>query len=189
MSFSSPSSDFVLLATSSASSSASVSFDGYFSSTYKNYKILISNYYPATVGSTLNVRYRRSNADITTGNYGYINNIGNVWTGNPTGGGVTSYGNEGQTSSPLDGWVYALNQSSPYTVNAELTLHDPLGTDNYKWINAIINHGRRTSGDVYIVAGTSHNFLYDATTALSGISFFASSGNMTRGNFKLYGIK
>ena len=38
------SSDFVLLATTDVTSStASVSFDGYFSSTYKNYVILIFN--------------------------------------------------------------------------------------------------------------------------------------------------
>ncbi len=40
--FGTVSSDFVLLATTDASSSSSVSFDGYFSATYKNYKIIIS---------------------------------------------------------------------------------------------------------------------------------------------------
>jgi hypothetical protein len=42
------SSDYVLLATATASSSATVSFDGYFSSTYKNYQLIISNALPAT---------------------------------------------------------------------------------------------------------------------------------------------
>jgi hypothetical protein len=36
------SSDFVLLASTDASSSASVSFDGYFSATYKNYKVIFT---------------------------------------------------------------------------------------------------------------------------------------------------
>jgi hypothetical protein len=68
------SSDYVLLATTDiTSSTASVSFDGYFSSTYKNYKIIASHVTGSGTGISTGVyfttRFRRSNADISTSNY------------------------------------------------------------------------------------------------------------------------
>ena len=66
------SSDYVLLATSTASTSASVSFDGYFSSTYKNYVFMYSGV-RGDADSYLRIRYRKSNADVTASNYNYIN--------------------------------------------------------------------------------------------------------------------
>jgi hypothetical protein len=40
--------DYVLLASTDASSAASVSFEGYCTSTYKNYMVLVANAIPAT---------------------------------------------------------------------------------------------------------------------------------------------
>jgi hypothetical protein len=68
--FAAVSSDYVLLATTDiTSSTASVSFDGYFSSTYKNYIAYYTNVVPVTDRQTLYIRFRRSNADVTTSNY------------------------------------------------------------------------------------------------------------------------
>ena len=69
--FASSSSDFVKLATGTISSStASISFDGYFTSDYNIYKFFWYDCRTATNnGSRFALRYRRSNADVTASNY------------------------------------------------------------------------------------------------------------------------
>ena len=55
-----------LLATTTVSSAvSSVSFDGYFSSTYKNYKIIYNNAMPVSDNIEFRLRVRQSNADKT----------------------------------------------------------------------------------------------------------------------------
>ena len=59
------SSDYVLLSTVTASNQASVSFDGLFSATYRDYVYTISNMIPATDAEHMDFRVRKSNADIS----------------------------------------------------------------------------------------------------------------------------
>jgi hypothetical protein len=69
-----------------------------------------------------------------------------------------------------------------------ITLNDPLSTNTKhtfflkqidSWDNTNL-HFRQTD-----LTG----FLTDNNNALSGLSFYFGSGNIARGNFKLYGIK
>ena len=62
-------SDFVKLASQTTASASSISFDGYFSSTYDNYIIYVNTYNNATSNQYPQVRFRRSNADVTASNY------------------------------------------------------------------------------------------------------------------------
>jgi hypothetical protein len=183
LSFSSPSSDFVLLATTDASSSASVSFDGYFSSTYKNYKIIISNLVPANNNNTIGIRFRRSNADVTSSYNSVILFTNSV----DTSGGITASGIASTTTYIIGSVFTSVSNETTYNSSGVIDLFDPLGTNNYK--NVILTNCSKLSGGNwwYIVNGTGT--LTDATTALSGITFYMTSGNITRGNFKLYGIK
>jgi len=178
------SSDYVLLATTDASASASVSFDGYFSSTYKNYKVIFSNLIAGTSGSTnLQVRYRRSNADVTASNYVYAGSGAYVYSG-PTGdlASVRGYND----SKFLISQPENVSTSASYGgTNGELTLFNPLSTASYKYFNA--NTGILTT--VIYYTNYSTGTLQDSTAALSGITFYMSSGNITSGTFKLYGLK
>jgi hypothetical protein len=174
------SSDFVLLATTDASSSSSVSFDGYYSATYKNYKIIASNIRPVATGGTgLNVRFRRSNADITTSNY-YMSAIR---SSSSSGGSAASSNDNWQTNH--GDMVNGINGTDGNT-NFDLNIYDPLST-NYHWINFFANEINNANDNLY----TTHSMvtLRDSTAALSGITFFMDSGNISVGNFKLYGIK
>ena len=181
MSFSSPSSDFVLLATTDASSSASVSFDGYFSSTYKNYKIIGSNITLNTGTNNISVRFRRSNADITASNYYHVAVRYYILDG-----GLTAVGGSGNSSSLLIN--ENTSSASGYNSSFTLDLYDALGTNNFK--NATFQTIAFDSG-----ADNRHHFesgglgLTDSTSALSGITFLPSANSILRGNFKLYGIK
>jgi len=62
------SSDFVKLASGSFSSN-SLSFDGYFTSAYSHYKIIITDLIPSTNNPNISMRYRISDADVTTSDY------------------------------------------------------------------------------------------------------------------------
>jgi hypothetical protein len=184
-SFATVSSDYVLLATTDVTSStASVSFDGYYSSTYKNYKVIISNYSPVSVSAT-RFRFRRSNADVTTTNY--------------TGHAVRGYWREGagsgadsanQTWAGTQNYGFISNESlsgtSSQALYSEITIFDPLSTGYKKHIS----HQTVLYTDAgYAIVYNGICFHNENNNAMSGITFFPSTGNIINGNFKLYGIK
>ena len=179
------SSDYVLLATTNASSSASVSFDGYFSSTYKNYMVLVANAIPASDDVSFRLRLRRSNADVTTSDYNSTKFA--YWYGASTSG----TNNSGGWDADHVNLVYAgvRNTTSYGGANCIIYIMNPLGTASYK---AIVGTNTLYHNNSTILTIDRNDFtamLDDATTALSGISFFMNSGNITSGSFKLYGIK
>ena len=187
LSFSSPSSDFVLLATTDASSSSSVSFDGYFSSTYKNYQLIISDLLPVS-STVLRCRFRRSNADVTASNYtkagyqSYITSGGNALSN------TTFYNYDGIDMSRNSIRV----ASSAQGYFAFITIFNPLNTSSYKRILCSQSYSSDDAGGTGGSGFFNEQFsstLQDSTSALSGISFFMGTGNISSGNFKLYGIK
>jgi len=183
LSFAAISADYVLLATTDASAQASVSFDGYFSSTYKNYQIIISNSYPASNNAVLYARYRRSNADVTASNY--INGMAYAEQQN----GSNSVAVEGNWNANFirfakDG---TSNTATNGGFNAFINIHNPLSTNSYKYIT--YNFALLNAAPTIFFSGSAGVVLTDSTAALSGITFYYSSGNITAGSFKLYGIK
>ena len=178
------SSDYVLLATTDiTSSTASVSFDGYYSSTYKNYKILISNLSPVST-TTIRFRFRKSNADVTAANY-----TGHATRGywrEGAGSGVVSAGQTWAGTQDY-GWFIPETMSGTNSQSAfsEVTIFDPLNTIYKKHIY-YSNIVYTDTGYASVYNGICfHNQNNDA---MSGITFYASSGNIINGNFKLYGI-
>jgi hypothetical protein len=181
--FASASSDYVLLATTTASSSSSISFDGYYSATYKNYYVVFNNVVPATNTANFKIRFRRSNADITASNY------------KGGGGGTDVYSAE--VRATFVGFTWS-NDSCKLTeditnvanrggVQGYVNIFDPLETSTYKRIDGALNYWNNGSG-VFLNVNFGYT-LEDATTALSGITFYFSSGNIASGTFKLYGLK
>jgi len=178
--FATASSDFVKLASTTTASAASISLDGYFSSTYDFYVIYVTNYNNATSSQYPQVRFRRSNADVTTSNY--LFNSGRLMRS--SGGHDLLSAENGYNQSYI-----RLNQDSD---NNTITAHsyviqipNPLDTTVYP---AIIFDGVSTNfgnGDHYRRFGFGRLL---TSGALSGITFFSSSGNIS-GTFKLYGIK
>ena len=184
LSFSSPSSDFVLLATTDASSSATVSFDGYFSSTYKNYQIIISDVYPATANTTLSCRFRRSNADVTASSYSAVGRRTHLASTN------VSDGRYASSASSIDVLTNSSPNSASRTTAINVMIYNPLSTASYKKVSFLVIGASDDGGGTNAVWNVN-NFgqLVDNTNALSGITFYYSSGNIASGNFKLYGIK
>lgn len=182
--FQSVSSDYVLLASTEASSSASVSFDGYFSSTYKNYKLIGSIVIPATNSVNAQIRFRRSNADVTASNYKW------GWSGfnlNSTPD-TSSYVDGNYNTSYIQVATSSISSTTSYGgVTFEATLFNPLNTSSWKTI--MFNTSQYNTNNNNYYAMFQSGMLQDSTAALSGITFYFTSGNIASGNFKLYGIK
>jgi len=127
LSFSSPSADYVLLASTDASSSSSVSFDGYFTSTYKNYQVIFSTI-KKSASTQLSLRVRKSNADQTGSNYRMALSY-SYRSSSVDGSGVHSGWN---TSSALIDQFN--NNGTSARSNGIIDIFDPLNTDGFKSI-------------------------------------------------------
>ena len=173
-----------LLASADADNSATkVSFDGYFSSTYKNYKLIGSNITIASGQSALRVRFRRSNSEVSTSNYYAVGVRYYIVDGS-----ITAVGQTGQSSGLLVNENTA--RTDGYNSSFTLDLYDPLGTNNYKNATFICTGFDTGTNDNRHHFETGALGLTDSTSALSGITIDQAGGvNITRGNFKLYGIK
>ena len=185
MSFNSPSSDFVLLATTTVSSSvASVSLDGYFTSTYDTYVFQFYNFdFDAT--NVFGCRFRSSNSLLSASNYrtarvnspaGFNNDATDL-------GGFTVW-----SASSIRLTTEGIGTSTGNAISqGELIIHKPLDASNYKMATGYINYIRDDAISIQRVQFTA---FYDGTAnALSGITLFTSTGNIIRGTVKLYGIK
>ena len=180
MSFSSVSGDFVKLASTTTSSASSVSFDGYFSSTYDNYIIYVNGYGCATFGSVPYIRFRRSNADVTATNYRWISSRARRSSGSS---GIET-GDSGWDDTKI-GLSQDMSNATVTRHNYIIQIPNPLSTDVYP---SIIFDGHSTNNDnsdYYRRIGFGR---LTSTGALSGITFYQDSGNIA-GTFKLYGIK
>ena len=179
-------SDFVKLGEVNASSSASLAVDGYFTSDYQRYEIHADN----VIGSASKDYYFRvyrggaevsGNEYISTSNYWYTDTTPSVQDGGHNSGSQ-------DTDSPsnyfqLGGDDHLANMPSWFRV----IIHDPLNTTHYKQVEFKTSLSGSTSGHVLMRqhgVGTVRN-----TAALSGFAFYPTSGNITSGTFKIYGIK
>lgn len=170
------SSDFVKLATSTISANTtSVSFDGYFTSDYDTY-IIYGNAVEQDTISRLRIRLRKSNADVTTGNYNSIaygfKSDGNADNISVNGG--TAFDASDDTGS-----------NTNYRTGFQTIIYRPLST--------YYHHIKNTSS-YYGSAGTVQwielsGMLNNSTTALSGITYYPSTGNFDSGTIVLYGVK
>ena len=168
----------VKLAQTAASGASTVSFDGYFSSTYDNYVFFLNGMYHSGAGD-LYVRFRVSNSDVTDSDYafhvgrGHRDASNNYWENN-VGGWNQNYstitGDNVGTSVLLsyDGRVYMFN---------------PLASSKTKAISDLVY---MRSADNAIERPIGHVVL-SSSSAASGITFYPSTGTIT-GTITLYGI-
>ena len=183
--------DYVKLATTTISAStSSVSFDGYFSSTYKNYFIIGSSLRPDG-NPSISMRYRISNADVTGSNY--VSTRNTIRLENSTNAMEEDNQAIKQSYIAIASTLTTTNNtdgnSSKRACNFNLFLHDPLNTSYMKYCFGSSHHTYDNTNDVWYYhthfAGT---YTTDGS-ALSGFTVYASSGNFTEGTISLYGLK
>jgi len=174
-----------LLSTTTCSDTSSVTFDGLFSSIYKNYMVVFSDLVNNGTDINVQVRFRISSSDVTSSNY--------HWTRNNCG--VNSSGSVDQNDGGWNDSKIMLNSgikingsaSEYYKGNGYFYLYNPLGTDNYKFMNGEIT--QHNADDSYHQNISFSGNLHSAVSALTGLSIFPDTANFTTGTIKLYGIR
>ena len=173
-----------LHSTSISSDTSSVSIDGHFTSDYDIYKFIVYDYINATDNQAV---FFRANVG------GSAQSSGIYWSSgqhsNTNGSGASSDGNFGTYSNynqQYFGWVAALNNvGNAGTFAAELTLFNPLQTTKHKDIHYKVSY-QGNNDDLYredvVVKVTT-------TSAVSGLTFIPASGNISKGEFVLLGVK
>jgi hypothetical protein len=164
-----------LLSTVTASNSATVDVETTFSSTYDAYMLVVSGATPATNLVNLLARMKIGGSYITTSTYistgGYTNLGGDTeFTTATSITLVTTWGNDAPSS--CDVVMYIFNPAS--TAFKKLLF--------YQAVSMKIDSSASMVGTR---SGVGSN---NGTGALTGIRFFASSGNISAGQFRLYGI-
>ena len=182
LSFSSVSSDFVLLATTTASSVTTLDINGYFTSTYDVYKLFIYNLYQGSSSTNFNFRVATTGSyTVQTGSDYYGSH---VYARRASDAGTLEHAGEWGGSSMY--CVLGLGTTSSAISNAEITIFNPLSTSVKKKFNI---HSNGIEGDITVSRSLIGSEYWNSTTAVTGLRFFSASGNNITGTFKLYGIK
>lgn len=146
---------------------SAVAFDSVFSSTYRNYKVLLSI---KTVDNNVHLyyRFRDGSGDISSSNYAYKA----LYALNSN----TNNNNNGANSSGTTAAILIAGVAQNVAYHGHLDILEP-------------NIADRT-GVVGMQTGTGHllsnSGSFNLTTQLTGISFYAGSGNIS-GSIQIYG--
>ena len=171
-------SDYTLLATTTASSDATIDFDtsGWFDGTYKTIVIRAYEIIPATDNVYLTCRVKvggswQSSSYTFGRGYGFVSGHGG--TGSTSFSGITLYTVLGNNSTTDGAWF-------------TLELYNPASTTRYKGINYQYGHSD-FNGNLVSAHGAGR---YEGSLgAVQGIRFLVSSGNISSGTFQIYGVK
>ncbi|ANS05370.1 hypothetical protein [uncultured Mediterranean phage] len=157
---------------------ATITFDGDFTSAYTNYHLYFRCAPAAGTSVFLRFKTRRSNSVSTHDSYRLILDGGN----GDTGGTYAAHNLGGYNREQGD---IAHNCVTGYEVQGIITFWNPLGTSYKKYITC--QSYSYKSDNIYI--HNLYNMDYSATTALSGINIYFDGQDTSDGVYKLYGIK
>jgi hypothetical protein len=180
-----PSGSPVLLATSTASASASISFTTGIDSTYDIYKFEFSNIHPATdnVGFQFNLSTDAgSNYNVTKTTTSFQ---ANHWESD--GGTGLDYNSDRDLAQSTSYQLISDNigNDADQSCSGSLTLFNPSSTVFVKHFISNINMSHEFNiSQQWFFAGYGNT-----TSAINAIRFQMSSGNIDAGTIKMYGIK
>jgi len=180
-------SPMVLLSTQTASASALIAFTG-LSSTYNSYKIVITDLVAATDQSILEMQLSTDNGSTYVAtNYTWV-----MYFNTPadpvadssnagTGGFTTAI-----ALNPTTATGFGVSNVAQDSLQCEVTLFNPSSAASYKKVKFQTTYLGATAN---IVNADGSGVNSAAVTAINAVKFFMSSGNITSGTFKLYGIR
>ena len=174
---------WILLASATASTSSSIDFTSNINSTYDLYAFVMYDVVPATDGAVLVSRVSddggstwESTNYLATGQSGDSGSSSSIWSGTtyiPVGSTAASWGiDAGNTAGGLAAIAY---------------LGDPSNTSNNKHLfgQMVCFDNDGSTANMARWGG----FWTGDTTAITGVRFLMSSGNIASGEFRMYGIK
>ena len=169
-------SNWIKISTATASVSATIDFTG-LSSTYHVYKVVISNLQPATDTVTLYFRTSTNNGssyDAAASDYQWQGILTTTADNNPS---VDNADSEIHLTSSLG---TAANENC----NLEIIIYDPSSSEYTKIVSEAVYKNTSTVRQVFEAGGYRQS-----ATAVNAIRFLMSSGNISTGNFVLYGLE
>jgi hypothetical protein len=173
--------DMALLHTTTVTSNVGqVQIDGHFTSAFKVYKIIGSNIHSVSNAVALNLKFM-SGGSLATGSVHRSIQIKAV-SNSSTLNGV----NEASDTEFANSLGQKLGDQDGEHTNFELTLFDPLATDNFKsFMCQAMTKDSDGNARLLHTGGTFNS----GQSALSGIEAVCSSGDIASGVFKLYGLR
>jgi len=171
----------ILLEEHTASNSASLQFTNWQSSDYDEYEIHIIQILPVTNGAKLLMRVS------TNGGSSYDSGSNYAWsTFGYSSAGSGSAGSQSDTSIGLltgNSGIYSTHASS-----GRFTFYNPAGGADWPGIHGIDQH--LTSGDQtsFPAEGGITSAVYKSTTAVNAFELLMSSGNISSGIVRVYGL-
>jgi hypothetical protein len=168
-----------LLSTVTASASATVDVETTFSSTYDAYLLFIVALRPATNNTDLQCFLKIGGSYIATNVYQYHSTALLA--------DAATYAANANNNGSLIQIITGVSSDSARGVCMQMNLYNPASTTTRKFINwigsdeiALSGYGRSFSGAGRVAAAP--------LGALTGVRFSMSSGNITSGSFRLYGL-
>lgn len=170
-------SELVFLGAATASNSASLIFSGLAGASYAAFELYLDNFVPVTDVTNLQLRLATSGGTI---NSGYVYQINRC-----------SAGGSGATGSNADNDFVLNSTSEPMSntngpLSAKITIYAPDNVSSISRVNWSYEH--QSSNGTYI-AGCGGGAVSKPTSALTGLTLFQSSGNLSTGTARLYGLK
>ena len=157
---------WILLSDQDASNDAAIDFTSVITSTYDEYIVLLTGVVPITNGANLLLRYSTDNGST------FKEGENDYWQ-------VETYYTSITIASDIEGSTPAIGG-----VSGEIHLVDPSNATKYVKTYGIIHQMNSSSVEgASLVSG-----IYMASMDVDAIRFLMSSGNISTGTFKLYGI-
>lgn len=159
-----------LLSTTTASNSATV--DIVLSGSYTSFEIIFTNLVPASNGTNIKIQYTTNNFSSATdwqnaSAYGYSS------SGTLTGTAISGVFIQGKSSTASEAAAGCLTIINPFSVGTVV-----------RQVTGLSNGGHYLNG-FYTCTFSAAN---STSAVLNGVRIIATSGNLTTGTFKLYGI-
>ena len=160
------------------------SIDGYFSSTYTNYKIILNGVHMASGngGTRVGWYFRRSNAPLTSNNT-YILARNKVASGSQSAGELQEYS---WNASSLNRITQDMDNGAVYTISGEFYVFNALETTRYPTMIGSLTSVNDNATDFYGQEFACTNL---TTGALSGVELRATADTLDGGTITLYGLK
>ena len=171
---------FVYLGETSASNVATVDLNGYFTSTYDYYQIYLDDMYTVSNAQVIRMQFA------TTGSYtvqtsGYYSAAA-VGLNSASG---SAAGADGVWNSSSAVVAWNLSSTSTQTSNAILTIFNPMGSN----VKTYVSTFNGAYSNIAEIGNGVYGGRWNSTTAITGLRFFANSGNLYARKIRMYGIK
>ena len=175
------SSDVVKLTSGSITSSTSeLVMDNLFSTTYRAYKFIFTDFTPATMNARISYQYRIGTTN-QSGNDYYEGGLLYYYNGSES---LTSGKEKAASNGRIGRWGTsntALNASQ-----FEITMSDPKSTRSVKQMFVLNSNPFETDQYYSFQAGFSQ---WRSSSAVDGIRWYCSTGNIAYLNYAVYGFK